>query len=600
MQPWGRPNSEAFRSFVNFGYTFSDIAEFYGFGNYSFSTADGSFFYRFPGNGTIEDLRLEDGSIYNPLQIFPGGFTPRFFGDVVDYSALGGLRGEFDFGFIYDVSMRFGHSEIRYELVNTINPSLGPATPTEFEPGDLINEELQFQGDFAQPVDIGFASPLLIAFGFSYLEESYEVVEGEPSSFEAGPFASADPFDFCNDDGTATMAGMGIADLDCADPNDPVYTVVGVGSNGFPGFSPAFSDVFERDSRALYLDLSTDITEDLFFQFSARYENYSDLEDDVFIYKLAAQYDLFDNLAVRASYGTGFRAPTPGQQGTTNVSTRLPDGVPVATGLFPANSAVAQALGATPLRPEESTSVAAGLVGNFFDINFTLDFYRIKLTDRVNAISTITVVDDCDPATPEIETTCLGFRGNLTDAGVVGAESIGGVFYFTNAFDTITQGFDLVMTYAKDWDVGGVTNLIASVNYNETEFDGNVTDLFNAESRFDFENGLPQWRAIVTANHSWENWAFLTRLNFFSGYEQSNGNANITQVQSFSPELFVDVEATYIVNDTYRLSLGARNLFDNFPDQGTIGETCCGRIYRSDSVVDWQGGYYYFRATAEF
>ena len=33
-----------------------------------------------------------------------------------------------------------------------------------------------------------------------------------------------------------------------------------------------------------------------------------------------------DEVGFRSSFGTGFRAPTPGQQGTTNVSTRLPDG----------------------------------------------------------------------------------------------------------------------------------------------------------------------------------------------------------------------------------------------------------------------------------
>ncbi|MEM7012333.1 MAG: type II secretion system protein, partial [Verrucomicrobiota bacterium] len=49
----------------------------------------------YPGNGTIEDLRLEDGSIYSPLELFPGGFTPRFEGEVTDYSATVGVRGVF-------------------------------------------------------------------------------------------------------------------------------------------------------------------------------------------------------------------------------------------------------------------------------------------------------------------------------------------------------------------------------------------------------------------------------------------------------------------------------------------------------------------------
>ena len=53
--------------------------ELYGFGNFSDSTSNGSFFYRYPYNGTIEELREPDGSIYFPLEKHPGGFHPPAF-----------------------------------------------------------------------------------------------------------------------------------------------------------------------------------------------------------------------------------------------------------------------------------------------------------------------------------------------------------------------------------------------------------------------------------------------------------------------------------------------------------------------------------------
>ena len=40
--------------------------------------------------------------------------------------------------------------------------------------------------------------------------------------------------------------------------------------------------------------------------------------------------------------------------------------------------------------------------------------------------------------------------------------------------------------------------------------------------------------------------------------------------------------------------------FDQFPDRGTLGESCCGRIYRSDSIPDWQGQLWYLQASAQF
>ncbi len=589
VQPWGRPNSEAFRSFVNMGYTFSDALEFYAFGNYSDSTADGNFFYRYPGNGTIEDIRLEDGSVYNFLEIFPGGFTPQFHGDVTDYSGAGGFRGDLGGGFSYDVSGRVGVNKIEYFIENTVNPSLGPDTPTEFYPGDLINKEAQFQADLAQVVDLdALAGPLTIGFGASYMKESYELVEGDPASYASGPFALPDPFDFCDGMTGPTAAGMSVAGLDCTDPDDPVFTVIGVGSNGFPGYSPEFSGKYTRNSKAFYLDVSADITESWFLQGAVRYENYSDFDSQL-IYKFATRYELVDGFAVRGSYGTGFRAPTPGQQGTTNVSTRLPNGFPVATGLFPASSPVAQALGADPLEPETSKNIAAGVTASFAGIDLSVDFYRIALEGRVNAISTQDV--SSDPMAGAAYDNYLALIG----AGVVGAESIGGVFYFANAFDTITKGIDIVAT--TDFDLGGAgtTSVSLAANYNETEFDGDVDALFNAEDQFDFVNSEPNWRGIFTAIHNIGGFTALGRVSYYGPYQNDNG-----PIQNFGSEFLVDLEVSYAFMDHYKLSIGARNIFDNYPDPGMIGETCCGRIYRSDSIVDWQGGYYYGRVEVSF
>ncbi|WP_018996985.1 TonB-dependent receptor plug domain-containing protein [Hirschia maritima] len=601
VQPWGQPPIDAFRAFANFGYDIGDNAELYAFGNYSQSTSDGSFFYRYPGNGTIEFLRLEDGSEYSPLEIFPGGFTPRFKGDVTDYSGLAGIKGDLG-GFTYDVSGRMGHSEIQYTLYNTINPSLGPDTPTLFRPGDLINEEMQFQADFTKDVDFGFSESATFAFGVSYLDESYEIKEGSPDSYAPGPFAGQDPFGFCSDeslvaDRTPTTTGAAViaagSTLNCADTDDSVYNVVGVGSNGFPGYSPEFSDSYERDSYAAYFALEMDLTDKFALDTAIRYENYSDFDAET-VWKVAGRYSVTEFLNLRGSVGTGFRAPTPGQQGTTNVSTRLPNGFPVATGLFPAGGAIAGALGAVPLAPEKSTNYTLGATFNAGDFSLTLDFYSIALEDRLNAISTQDV--SADPTAGQAYLNFLALEG----AGVVGAESIGGVFYFQNAFDTLTQGVDIVATYDLDWSNGHSSSFTGSVNYNTTEFDSEVNEFFNAEAQFDFENGSPEWRGVFTATHQAGPVGFLARANYYGSYENSNGGSTVSVIQEFDPEILVDLEVSFDVSDDLTIALGARNAFDEYPDAGTIGETCCGRIYRSDSVVDWQGGYYYLRGVATF
>ena len=534
---------------------------------------------------------------------FPGGFTPRFFGEVIDYSTVGGIKGEFAPDFTYDLSGRFGHNEIKYTLKNTVNPSMGELSPTSFHPGDLINEEMQLQADFNKEFEVGLAGPLNLGFGLSYLDESYELKGGDPASYIAGPYATSDPYGFCNA-GAPTAAGLGViangSSLDCADSSDPVYKVVGVGSNGFPGYSPEFSGEYTRDSYAVYAEVSGDVTDRLFLQAAARFEDYSDFDSEL-VGKVAGSFKLTESMNLRGSLGTGFRAPTPGQQGTTNVSTRLPNGFPVATGLFPAGGPIAGALGAVPLGPEKSVNYTLGWTGSFDDFKLTVDFYQIDLEDRINAVSTLNV--STDPTAGSAYDNYLALLG----AGVAGAESIGGVFYFQNAFDTTTQGVDVVGTYSKSWVNGSDTTFTASLNYNTTEFDGGVgvdtggNPYLNIEDTFDFENGEPKWRGVFSAVHEMGPWTLIGRANYYGSYENSNTNA--VKVQEFDPKILVDIEASYQVSDIVKVSLGARNVFDEYPDAAdyaNIGDSCCGRIYRSDSVVDWQGGYYYAKLKASF
>lgn len=602
--PWGSPNYEAAKIFFNAGIDLSDSMELYAFGNYSESEGDGSFFYRYPGNGTIEELREPDGSIYTPLEKFPGGFTPRFKGEITDLSMAGGLRGLTDGGLSYDVSARFGSNEIAYTLFNTINPSLGPDSPTFFTPGDLVNEEVQLQADFSMDFDTGMYSPLTFAFGLSYLDETYEVKESsQVASYEAGPYATPDPFNFCNADGTATAAGAGViangSSLNCADSDDPVFTVVGVGSNGFPGYSPAFSDDYTRDSYAIYGDLSADVTDTVFLQGAIRYEDYSDFGSEV-VGKLAGLVKLSPTFALRASVGTGFRAPTPGQQGTTNVSTRLPNGFPVATGLFPAGGPIAAALGASPLAPETSTNFTFGFTADLEMITLTVDYYSIAIDDRFYSITTRDVSTD-----PTAGAAYDNFVA-LDAAGVSGANSIGGVFYFTNAFDSKTTGVDAVATMPIGWNNGMSTSLTASINYNKSTIESDASAFLGVEEQYDFENASPKWRGVFTAVHDFTPaFSMMARASYYGDSTDSDDSGStFTGFQEYGATVFFDLEGSYRFNEIYSLSAGGRNIFDEYPDQvdrvASDNDYCCGRLYQSGSYAPWQGGYYFLRLNADF
>ena len=76
----------------------------------------------------------------------------------------------------------------------------------------------------------------------------------------------------------------------------------------------------DRSNVALYLDLEGDITENLLIGLAARYEDF-DTFGSTSNYKLSGLYRASDNLSLRFTTSTGFRAPTPGQGNISNIST---------------------------------------------------------------------------------------------------------------------------------------------------------------------------------------------------------------------------------------------------------------------------------------
>jgi len=614
-QIWGMPDRDAIRSFINAGYDINESMSLYAWANYSDSNSNTGFFHRRPGVSQLQLLRTEDGAIYNPRDRYPAGFTPRFFGNVIDSSFTGGIRGEWDNGMAYDFSGRYGNNEITYDIANTLNPSIGPGSPTRFRPGTLVNEETEFNADFSIPVEMGNLD-VNVAFGLAYRDEGYDVEAGDEPSFRIGPYAAVDPHNFeITDDevlagentnwfgaglaagcyipgqqgtayfGAGAAPGADVAGGQFCTAGDPIYSVVPVGSNGFPGYGPQFTSQYDRDSYAVYIDLESDITDNFLLNFAGRYEDYSDFGDN-FSFKFAGRYIVNDALTVRGSLGTGFRAPTGGQISTTNVSTRIADdGSPVAEGIFPPGGDIASVFGGQPLDAEtsEQATLGIGLTPND-NLTLTLDYYYIKLEDRIVLSSNFVVGPD------EL--------AQLIALGVPGAETIAQVSFFANDVETETQGFDLVANYNWDWNLGN-TGVDLALNYNETD----VTEpgqFLNAETVFDEENDLPQLRANLTARHIWENdTTFTLRANYY-GESENTADPTLTSTQTFGAVTQFDADVTFNIAQNYRLTIGGTNIFDELPDVGTGSDFCCGQPYRTSDPADWMGPFWYVRASFQW
>jgi iron complex outermembrane receptor protein len=572
-QRWGNVNSEAARMFFNAEVPATDNATAYLFGNYAWASGDTEFFYRNPNARadiftSVPLTTTPGGQRFTFRTQFPGGFTPLFGTTNTDLSLTGGVKGELG-GLRYDLSAGTAQNELKYRLSNTVNPSLGPDSPTSFNPGTVQQRETRFNADFVYPWATGiFADDLNVAFGAEFRRETFEIKAGDIASYEVGPFARV------------------------LDPDTGTFIGLAVGSSGFPGYTPSNAGIFSRSNWAGYLDLETEIFEGFTLGAAARYEDFSDF-GSTFNWKVSARYELTDWLAIRGSANTGFRAPTPGQSNISDVATNIDvtTGGLLLTATRPPDDPISQFYGARPLNREKSKNFAGGVV---FDIPggyvFTVDYFNIEVEERIALTSRITIT--------------AADRAALAAQGI-SAGDVQSVRFFGNFFDTRTEGVDAV--FSKSWRFGTDTrfNLSAAVNYTKNEVI-NVRDprAVDRERRIEISEFNPKWRGNVTGTLDTGPFTGLVRASYFGKWTDAVPNAAPTALsfdQTFDAKVLVDVELGYDITDNYRLAIGADNLFDVYPDRDQrIGQTNNGTIYPQFSPFGFSGGFWYVRGTAKF
>ncbi len=293
--------------------------------------------------------------------IWPNGFLPEIWGTSTDASGTAGFKGRLG-KWNWDASAQYGGNRFRFDLENTNNPTLGNASPTEFYAGQLEATIAQVNADFNRSFDIrGFAGPLNMAFGAEGRREGYRIIEGEPGSYIDG----------------------GVRVLDGPEAGQPTVS----GSQLFYGFRPVDARRPRRTSNALYLDFEAQPWQRLTVGLAGRREQYSDFGEAT-IGKVTSRVDLGAGWAVRGAYNTGFRAPTLGQANyrATASNVLIINGVPTPNEALTlaTNEPAAIALGATPLRPEKSRNLSAGLTYNpSRTFTATVDWFRIDVDDRI-------------------------------------------------------------------------------------------------------------------------------------------------------------------------------------------------------------------------
>jgi iron complex outermembrane receptor protein len=494
------------------------------------------------------------GDCFSFLEVFTGGFTPRFGGKMRDTGLTGGLKGTWASDWYWDLSASYGRNEIDFFMYNTVNASLGPNQPSGFlfKPGGNQQTEQNLNFDISKSFD-GFN----LAAGTEFRREKFEISAGDIGSTAIGPL---------------TSQGFSI------------------GSNGFPGFNAVTAGTSERDNWAAYVDIESQLTDQFLLAGAVRFEDYDDFGSTT-NWKLTSRYDFNENFAARGAISTGFRAPTPGQSNVTQVTTAFIDGQLRDTATLRPTDPIAAFYGAEPLTPEDSSNVSLGLVWSRDNWQLTADWYQIEVEDRIARSTdfTLTAAD----------------RAALVASGNPQAATLTRVGFFVNDFDTTTRGLDLVSSLDTD-HFGGATTYAFAFNWNDTEVDRFTPGIITEARVKKLEESLPKTKGYFSIFHKRSNWHMLARLNYYGSFYEDHLDSDVVLAADGGLPIFggsavtVDLETGWDFDSGMYVNIGAQNLFDKVPDDNPWGALVAGAQYPVHTPYGFNGGFYYARAGLKF
>ncbi|CAL2089550.1 TonB-dependent receptor [Tenacibaculum sp. 190524A02b] len=523
----GQPQMTKGDAYINAEYPLNDNTKLYVFGGGNIRQGKSFALYRAPYWPGIPG---QNSSANNPLYDGSGeyqGFQPTFETDIMDLNFTAG--GKFKLGDLNaDLSATYGGNSVDYTVGNTINPALGANSPTVFNAGayDFSNiiGNLDVNGTFGE-VSVGA--------GVEARQERFKVTAGQEESY------------------------------------------VGGGAQSFPGLQPSNALNETRTNVGVYGTLDWDISEATLIGGAVRYENYSDFGDN-FSWKVNARQKIGDAGVLRASYSTGFRAPSLHQVYLSNIQTLVSGGTISNQGTFNNVTPAIRALGVPELFAEKAKNISAGLTvkaSNNFTIS--LDYYNVRVDDRVLFSGEV------------------GFDGvgqQLSDPGVtidnivptnpveviLKGDKLTSMKFFINAVNTITQGFDYTMRYKNIDFAAGKLGLNFALNINRTRLDGGINvpeklltyrdNIFNRKEQSRIISARPNMKVLFGANYKVGNFTANINNTHFGEVTWQHAS-DPSKDQTFTGKIVTDLSVGYEFSDTISFRAQVNNLFDVFPDE---------------------------------
>jgi iron complex outermembrane receptor protein len=519
----------------------------YFFGTYADRDSEGANYFRYPDD--------TDGA--NWSEVYPDGYRPVSVGDNRDYQGVIGTRGQWG-QWDYDASLDYGRNDFTYELIHSLNASLGPDSPTRFRVGRYVNELAVGNFDLSRSFD-AFAASHSFGNGIELRREQFRTYAGDPASYAAGSYS---------DRPTGAQAGGGLTPEDAAELSRNVISA-------YASLSSQFGDKF-----------STDL--------AGRYEHYQDFGGQ-WTGKLAARYEFTPAFALRGAISRNFRAPSLSQIGYESTSTGYAsDGQLVQSRVLSVDNPIARSLGATDLKPEKSLNYSLGFTSRIGEhLDLSLDLYQIDIDDRIALSESITG----DALTEYVQ----------SNFGISGLQSAS---FFVNAADTRTRGAELVVNW-RDQAFGGELLLTGTWSYAKTTLENILATpsqllaldssyvLFGSEETNTLTNATPRTRAGLSANWNNERWTLSSRLSRYGSVTRVFSWASTAQ--TYDAEWQLDLEAEYRITSQLSVAIGGQNITDNYPELSNSEFYYYGNLpYDVLSPIGSNGAYWYGRLRYRF
>lgn len=541
--------------FMNSEFDLSSTIRGYAFGGISYRSGNAAGFYRRPNQNRTS------------TSIYPNGFLPEIASDVIDLSFAAGFKGKLG-NINYDISNTFGRNTFDYTIKNTANASMLYPSKKEFNAGGLGFSQNTINADFDTKID--WLKGFNVAFGGEARFENFKITNGEESSWAL--------YDISGNIQTSVDPLL--------KPTDFFGNIRPAGSQVFPGFRPRNAINKGRNSMALYVDTELDVTDKWLVSAALRYENYSDF-GSTFNYKIATRYKITENFNFRAAHSTGFRAPSLQQIYFNATATQFVGGNAFEVSTFSNDSDAAKYLGIPQLKQEESKSYSVGFTAKIPQANltFTVDGYYIKIKNRVVLTDQFSRPSGTYPADSDLGKLQAAFDKANANAAT----------FFANAIDTQTKGIEGVISHRarfsqtlalnSDFAVTvSKTNRVGDIHGSDVLINaGQINRYYSESSRVYLEEAIPRFKASLNNALEINKFSVLLRNVYFgkvtdpntmdangdgivSG-EIINGQAVATEHPVWGGKIITDLSVGYMFTKNFKLTIGANNLFDIYPDK---------------------------------